>query len=269
MASSSRLIDKLLTVPRRTEMNVLGLGLSRTGTDSLREALNHLGYRAYHMYEAVALRHGRYWIEAMDTNLPSHTTDRPYGRAEFDKLLHDFDAITDMPMALFVDDFLAAYPDAKVVLTVRDFDSWRASLQRTLFLVFASRAWYLLYPFDRRGYGDSINSGRQSFVQLAANGDFTDKEQLRLGFDAHHARVRAMVPKERLLEFRSQDGWEPLCKFLGKDIPTVPYPRTNDASSQAAFMDKMFFYKCAQAVFKILVYGGVITIPLAMIWNYI
>ena len=269
MASSPRLIDKLPTVPRKTEMKVLGLGLSRTGTDSLKTALNELGYDAYHMYEVITLKHGRYWTEAMDANLASHTINPPYGRAEFDKLLHGFDAVLDMPMALFVDDFMAAYPDAKVVVTVRDFDSWEASLHRTLFPIFASKAWDMLYPFDWHGFGDMRRSGRQSFVQLAANGEFMDIEQLRLGFEAHHARVRAVVPTERLLEFRSQDGWEPLCKFLGKDIPTMPYPRTNDASSFMAFVNKMFVFKFAEAVFEILLSGGVMAILLAVIWSYL
>lgn len=157
----------------------------------------------------------------MDTNLAPRSQNLSYGRADFDKLLHSFDAVTDMPMVLFVDEFLTAYPEAKVVLTLRIFDSWAASLNRTLFPLFASKAWDILYPFDRRGFGNARKSGRQSFVQLAANGDYMDTEQLRLGFEAHHARVRVLVPMERLLEFRSQDGWEPLCKYSGKEIPNT------------------------------------------------
>ena len=204
----------------------------------------------------------------MDANLPPHKVKPLYDVGDFDKLLHDFDAVTDMPMALFIDDFLAGYPDPKVVVTMRDFDGWAASLRRTLFAIFASKAWDMLYPFGRKGFGDMRKAGRVSFEKLASNGDFMDHRQLRLDFDAHYEQVRAVVPKHRLLEFRCQDGWEPLCKFLGKDSPTAPFPRTNNATSHTAFVNKMFLFKYVEALLVILVSGGTVAVIVAAIWKH-
>lgn len=270
MAKKPRLIESLPSGRRTTPMKVLCLGLSRTGTDSVRTALNILGYKAYHMYDVITLRHGKYWVEAQAANLSSLPTITPrYTHSDFEKLLHDFDALSDMPMALFVDDFLAAYPEVKVILTLRDFDSWMKSLDQTLFTVFKSRGWSMLYHFDWSGFGDMQRAGRESFVQLAANGDFSDREQLRLGFEKHYEMVRKAVPKHRLLEFKNEEGWEPLCKFLGKEVPREKYPRTNDAKSFGRFLKFMFVVKCVEALVKVVISGAAIALIVAVVWNHV
>lgn len=68
-------------------------------------------------------------------------------------------------------------------------------------------------------------------VTIWAGGDFENRDKPRQGFVDHYAHVRSVVPKERLLEFESKDGWTPLCKILGKDVPAGPYPRVNDAQA--------------------------------------
>ncbi|KAH6672390.1 hypothetical protein B0J14DRAFT_701458 [Halenospora varia] len=129
-ASTVREIDKLPVVKNRPkEMQVLCLGLSRTGTKSLWAALQQLGYTPYHGYELFVnakYRHHKCWYEGLATKFK---TGKTYGRVEFDKLLGNYDAVTDCPCANFAEELIAAYPNAKVILTTREPDGWVKSME--------------------------------------------------------------------------------------------------------------------------------------------
>lgn len=154
---------------------------------------------------------------------------------EFDALLGHSVAVTDAAASCFAPELIAAYPDAKVVLNMRDLDKWHASATKNLcdavndhwfkYLLtwFHPTLWWMyhchqrtLWPRLFRCPGSSLRSG------VEVNGKWIYRE--------HCAMIRGLVPKDRLLEWRIEDGWEPLCKFLGKDIPNEPFPRANDAT---------------------------------------
>ncbi|ORY19024.1 NAD dependent epimerase/dehydratase [Clohesyomyces aquaticus] len=230
--AKTRLIDTLPTLDvRPRELQVLCLGMSRTGTLSLKHALTQLGYRPYHMSEAlIALRRGErhleLWNEAFKAKFEGQ--GKPFTREEFDKFLGDFDVLEDIPSILFADEFLAMYPDAKVILTNREMEGWLASMEKTFSTILHWKTLPWLCTRDPVLWGPYVSLVNR-IVAHWTKGNPGDREALRETYVEHYSRVRSMVPKERLLEFRSQDGWAPLCDFLGKEVPGEAYPRVNDA----------------------------------------
>ncbi|KAF2473762.1 NAD dependent epimerase/dehydratase [Lindgomyces ingoldianus] len=230
--ANTRLIDTLPVHSRRAkELQVLCLGFSRTGTLSLKKALIKLGYRPYHMSEALIAtirreRHLQLWDEALKAKFEGQ--GKPFTQEDFDKFLGDFDVLEDIPSILFADEFLAMYPNAKVILTNRDVTSWLASMDKTFSTILTWKTLPFLCARDPVLWGPYVNLVNKIMAKWT-KGDPRDREALRETFLEHYQNVRSRVPKEKLLEFKSQDGWGPLCKFLGKPAPEEPYPRANDA----------------------------------------
>lgn len=201
-------------------MEVVGAGFGRTGTLSLKEALDHLGFGpTYHMTEVMATpRHKAVWRRAA-AGVP----------VDWDDLFAGYRSTVDWPGARFWRELLRAYPDAKVVLSVRDPDRWYDSVRETIFRMSGSFAAFagLLYPPARGMHaltGDVIWNG--TFA-----GRFADKEYALGVYRRHNDDVRAEVPGDRLLVFEVREGWEPLCAFLGVPVPDVPFPHVNDRES--------------------------------------
>ncbi|KAK0101846.1 hypothetical protein ONS95_001340 [Cadophora gregata] len=211
---------------RTVPMKVLILGLGRTGTASMRTAMKELGYvDTYHMMNCSIENppDALMWMDALAAKYDG--VGAPFTRADWDQLLGNCQAVCDWPAVAFARELIEAYPDAKVILTNRDVDSWHASTMRTVFwrvtdpelrcLQYFSWAAGMYYPmlkkfFDTFFRGDFENCGKEVFIN-------------------HYNEVRSLVPKENLLEFRVQDGWEPLCKFLEQPIPMgCKFPNTND-----------------------------------------
>jgi hypothetical protein len=149
-------------------------------------------------------------------------------------------ATTDIPCALFADELVKAYPDAKVVLTTRDIDSWIASVKKTFYEIFTWRFWPLLYYLDTEFTRLWFPMMRlplhiwSGIMDKPGTTMFTlpDPELLRSGFHEHYANLRKTVPKERLLEWHPRDGWEPLCRHLEMEVPAElkgkPFLNIND-----------------------------------------
>ncbi|KAJ7455868.1 P-loop containing nucleoside triphosphate hydrolase protein [Mycena latifolia] len=225
---------------RVVPMQVLALGFSRTGTTSLRIALETLGYKE--------TNHGPYqWTEAI--NAKYHGKGKPYGRAEWDRLLGHCMAVTDVPHILFAEELIDAYPEAKVILTTRDPDSWWKSYSATIESglrnpLFAWTAW--LEP-QRAGKV-------HAFWHLVFHAMFKTRsitpEIAKARFTAHYSEVRALVPKERLLEYRVGEGWESLCEFLEKDVPDEAFPRVNDTQAFHSQMAMKVLRSWGQAAVK-------------------
>ncbi|OJJ95605.1 hypothetical protein ASPACDRAFT_1859863 [Aspergillus aculeatus ATCC 16872] len=211
------------TCHRVKPMQVLVLGLCRTGTLSTWLALQELGYETYHMTSIMQNpKDAVLWTEAFRGK---YHDGRPFTRADWDQLLGHVEAVTDFPAAVFVEELVAAYPDAKVVLTLRDVDAWYASMQQTIMAQTYSPLATLLGWIDPEKFGEGNRMCRLGFDAMFA-GDFARNG--KQAFREHYDRVRSVVPRDRLLEWNPAEGWEPLCGFLGKDVPATPFPRANE-----------------------------------------
>ncbi|KAJ6592784.1 P-loop containing nucleoside triphosphate hydrolase protein, partial [Mycena capillaripes] len=216
---------------RAVPMQVLGLGFLRTGTASLRIALEMLGYKkTNHGFELLTKDGSEraMWTEAINTKF--FGKGKPYERAEWDRLLGHCMAVTDVPHLLFAEELIAAYPEAKVVLTTRHPDSWWKSYEATIGSglqnpLVAASAW--LAP---QTAGDMRAFWRLVFYAMFKTEDVT-AEIAKARFTAYYDEVCSLVPRERLLEYRVGENWESLCTFLGKPIPAEAFPRVNDTQA--------------------------------------
>ncbi|KXH32204.1 hypothetical protein CSIM01_05873 [Colletotrichum simmondsii] len=229
-----RLIDSV-TKTRTRPMKLLLLGLPRTATESLNSALEQLGFKVFSFQamwptwqESIPL-----WTEAIEAKY--HNRCKPYGRAEFDKLLGDYDVVKCPHALLFAEDLAAAYPEARIIVSKRDYEPWRASMEKTVFKLRRSLVFRLLHPLD------PFRAAWWPFLRLimdTAYGGWAEALPGRRPYDEHHARVEAITREtpERMLVFSGpKDGWVPLCDFLGLPVPETPYPWTN---SGADFFEK-------------------------------
>jgi hypothetical protein len=191
-------------------LEVIGAGFGRTGTLSLKLALEQLGLGpCYHMLEVIEnAGHVAAWQDAAD----GKTVD-------WDGLLAGYRSAVDWPTCAFWRPLADRYPQAKVILTVRDPDAWYASCTATIFK-------RLTQPAEP-GRAAHRRMVRQLVLEQTFGGRVDDPEHAKAVFERNSAAVRAALPPERLLEFESTDGWEPLARFLGVPIPDRPYPRTN------------------------------------------
>jgi len=203
-------------------MKVIVAGFSRTGTMSMQVALQKFGFRTYHMFEAMRNMengHMDMWNEYME------------GKSEMDwhKLFAEYDATTDLPACIHWREQMEAFPDAKVVLTVRDPEAWwkswksivnsqEASVDRLVFLQRFKALDRLVINFETKFF--KIEPGQY------------DKDDAIEKFKQHNEDVKATVPPERLLVFNVKEGWEPLCEFLGVPVPDEPFPHENVGTKQ-------------------------------------
>ncbi|CAJ2503510.1 Uu.00g109040.m01.CDS01 [Anthostomella pinea] len=213
---------------RTVPMKVLLLGTGRTGTASMRAAMKQLGYvDTYHMMNCSIENppDALLWMDALRAKYDG--VGQPFTRKDWDRLLGNSQAVCDWPACAFAKELIEAYPEAKVVLTGRDVDSWHASTMKTVYwratdpelraLSHCSWAARMYYPmlkkfFDTFFEGDFPNRGKQVYIR-------------------HYEEVKRMVAPDNLLEFRVQDGWEPLCEFLGEQVPAGDkFPNVNDNS---------------------------------------
>ncbi|KAJ4354351.1 uncharacterized protein N0V89_006086 [Didymosphaeria variabile] len=266
--SGTRLIDRDQRV-RTKPMRVLVLGMCRTGTSSIRLALRKLGYKTHHMDAVIEEDPTQlpYWQEAVEvTFFPDQQRQvhlrgqPPYGRAEFDKLLANYDAVTDFPCALYAEQLVKAYPDAKVVLTNRDYDSWARSMESTIWWIFGSKLSYFCGATNLAPWplGDFTRFNHACF-KAHSNSQYKNTPEAKAAFDRHYALVRSIVPNDNLLEFGPKFEWEPLCEFLGKDVPSEPYPWANDGKAMKKRVRGLWALMAVYA-------GGSIGAPVAVAW---
>ncbi|KAJ7081135.1 P-loop containing nucleoside triphosphate hydrolase protein [Mycena belliarum] len=218
-----------LQTERTVPMQVLALGFPRTGTSSLTIALETLGYvRTSHGYTVHTSSPAviDMWIAAIKAKYFGEGI--PFGPAEWDKLLGDCRAVADAPHILFAAELIAAYPDAKVVLTNRSPESWWKSYEAT---IVEARKQTLFVRFitwlDPGRTAKSLQLAQLIIRALYAT-DHITKDVAQARFTAHYEDVRRLAPKGRLLEFEVKEGWGPLAKFLGKEVPATAFPRVND-----------------------------------------
>ncbi|KAH8700904.1 P-loop containing nucleoside triphosphate hydrolase protein [Talaromyces proteolyticus] len=212
---------------RTVPMKVLALGVGRTGTASLRTALHQLGYiKTYHMMSA-SIENPPDCLMWLDALAAKYDGVGKFGRREWDQLLGDCQAVCDWPACAFAKELIEAYPNAKVILTTRDVDSWHTSTMKTVYwrATDVEHKFVSNFSWAASMYYPMINK----FFATFFHNDFPN--QGKQIYREHLAEVRSLVPPERLLEFNVKDGWEPLCEFLGEEIPENPFPRSNDIAN--------------------------------------
>jgi hypothetical protein len=203
---------------------VIGAGFGRTGTLSLRDALERLGLGpCYHMYEVMQNPgHVGFWQRAVD------------GEAvEWDELLGSYGSAVDWPVCSFWAELAARYPEAKVILTVRDPGRWFESAWSTIFARMT-----LPVTEDDEVARQRARMQRQLIVERTFGGNIESPEHAQAVYRRHVEQVKQTVAPERLLVYEVRDGWEPLCRFLGLAMPDEPFPHVNTTEAfQSRFRD--------------------------------
>ncbi len=198
-------------------LEVIGAGFGRTGTKSMKIALKQLGYaRCHHMLEVVQNPSQiDYWSRAsLGENM------------DWDKVFDGFKASVDWPSASYYKELAAYYPDAKVILTVRDPDAWYKSITETIYPLTSSvPAWILFLSKSVRIHTASVN---RTIWHGTFDDRMDDQAHVTQVFRDHIEDVKRSIRPDRLLVHEAKEGWEPLCEFLGKPIPDIPYPRVNE-----------------------------------------
>jgi hypothetical protein len=196
-------------------LEVIGPGFGRTGTNSLKLALEHLGFGpCHHMFE----------VRDNPEQLPHWERAARGEKMDWDSVFDGYRAQVDWPGARYWRELIAYYPKAKVVLSVRDPGEWYNSVRATILQFLAARG---NHP---SAYVNALcEMGHETVDIQVFGGRLADRDHAVQVFNKHFADVRAMVPAERLLMFDVRDGWEPLCRFLNVDIPSSAFPKTNSS----------------------------------------
>ncbi|KAJ9667466.1 hypothetical protein H2201_002335 [Coniosporium apollinis] len=251
MTSQPRLIDRD-TSTRTKPMRLLVLGLCRTGTSSMYAALEQLGYTPHHMKECMKNPQSlRYWSEAARIRY-FDAPGAPYGRDEFDKLLGEYDAVTDCPSAFFATDLMRAYPEAKVILTVRPPHKWHASMLATIWEAYTWRSMHILSYLDPFFVGTNFEFLNVFFRQLCNN----DPGQAMIdGYERHNEEVRRAAKElgREFLEYDVVQGWGPLVEFLGVEKPEGEFPNVNDSKHFVGTLRMMRNFRIMVVLAKALV----------------
>jgi len=198
-------------------IKVIGAGYGRTGTLSLKAALEQLGLGpCYHMLEVINRpENADAWYDAAQDDGAA---------ADWDDMLQGYQSCVDWPAAHFWRPLSAHYPDAKVILTRRDEEAWWQSMTKTILA-------NMLKTNDEVTNPDRVRMRRMSrdlIVTKVFEGILEDREHVLAAYRRNIREVTMGIPKDRLLIFDVAQGWAPLCEFLGVATPDTPFPRTNN-----------------------------------------
>lgn len=187
-------------------LKVVCLGLFRTGTNSLKKALETLGYKkCHHFFEFSVHPEQEEYVNKLCRK----------ESVDLSKLYKDYDCAADVPTAIFMEEVFNQFPDALFVANIRDTDSWYRSCLDTVFFE----------PIASKPHIEFLN---QYIWKEFFNDKFGEKDYAVKKFNEHYEKIRKLIPKNQLLDnYSVKDGWDPLCKFLGKSIPLSPFPNSN------------------------------------------
>ncbi|KAI9496467.1 P-loop containing nucleoside triphosphate hydrolase protein [Zychaea mexicana] len=218
-------------------LEVIGAGCSRTGTYSLYLALEILGYKTHHGFSLLTdpSQDPNIWLDAHmnSTSQNCYNNSNKDGDDEdkWEKVYGNYTAASDWPTSSFYKQLLKQYPAAKVILTVRPAESWYTSIENTVLKLVRWRFMRYVLPHH-------LWLVQDLWCRTFLNGAVADSEDSSPLFDRdnmircynqHIEEVKQTIPEDQLLIMSFDDGWEPLCKFLGKEVPpsNVPYPNSN------------------------------------------
>lgn len=209
-------------------LRLIGAGLGRTGTSSLRLALHALGHPTYHMFDlafgAARARDVAFWSGI-------RPAPRPTTAPDWGTVLSNYDAVLDYPSCLYWRDLMAAHPEAKVILTrhPRGSEAWYDSTASTIYT---------------KPKSDGSSAFGQAFNEMMADqvwggffeNRFEDRAFAIARYEAHNQAVIDTVPADRLVIYSVTEGWAPLCAALGVDVPEIDFPQANDRAEMTRRM---------------------------------
>ena len=206
-------------------LKVIGAGFGRTGTTSLYMALTQLGFPCYHMFEIVRNKankgHVDFWTKVADASSGT--------QHDWETVFANYTAAVDNPACCVWRELMAVYPDAKVILSLhpKGPNAWYDSTMETIYA--PERMWQfkvlrLASPWARK-FGGMVT---RLVWQRSHQGTMEDRAKAIAFYEKHTERVKSEVPSDKLLVFSADQGWEPLCKFLGVPVPEGRYPEAND-----------------------------------------
>ncbi|KAI1259131.1 efflux pump antibiotic resistance protein [Xylariaceae sp. FL1019] len=263
--------DPVTQSRRQVPMEVLCLGFSRTGTNSLCKALEVLGMRSYHAFELLdspdSLAHCEKWDRAIGAKF--FGKGKPFDRAAWDDLLGDYGAVTDVPSICFADELMETYPDAKVVLVERDIERWYQSFDVAVIQNVFNPVLNAVAFFDHWYLGPILKI-HQDYTRgwIGARTMAETQAMSRPFYRKHYAHVRAVTPVEKLFEYKLGSGWEPLCKFLRKPVPDVPFPHVNEAAALDKKIQGVIRKGMVSVAKQALVYLVIPTVALGTSYRY-
>ncbi len=193
-------------------LRVIGFGVGRTGTFSMKLALEQLGFGPCHHMEEVDAKSPKQvalWMSATQ------------GTVDMKKAYANFHSAVDWPTAAFCSELAAAFPEAKFILTVRDPEKWYASFSQTIVP--------LIQPTEKTP-SDLLPFLKMVMAVVRKTGFVipSNKEEILAAYHRHVNTVKTTIPVDRLLVFDVKQGWEPLCQFLGVPVPSNEFPKTNN-----------------------------------------
>ena len=190
---------------------LIGAGYGRTGTLSLKSALETLGYnKCHHMIEVIRNPgEPEKWLQAIDAKT-----------VNWEDLLKGYEATVDWPACHFYQELADYYPKAKVLLSIRDPLDWFESMSATTLGVIRKR-------MQASDTAQPRNLGVELVVNAAFGGEIDDAEHAIRMFNQHTKEVVTTIDSDRLLTYNVREGWEPLCEFLDKPVPDATFPRVN------------------------------------------
>jgi hypothetical protein len=208
-------------------LSIIGAGLGRTGTLSLKAALEQLGIEpCFH-----GLDGSRQVLERVMGAVNRASPD-------WDEVFAGYRAAVDVPTYWVYRQLAGKYPAAKVILTVRDPQAWFESTQ-ALGRSFESVAFAAESLALRTSLRDQMLSGAfgGAVAQMAR---LADRDSRIAAYEQHKAEVCSFIPAERLLVFDVKEGWPPLCEFLREPIPAVAFPRLNSRTLLPSLLRRLY-----------------------------
>ena len=205
-------------------MKLIGAGMPRTGTLTQKVALEMLGLGpCYHMVDVLAdLDQAKLWQRALD------------GEAPWGQIFGDFDSTVDWPGGYFYRELMAVYPEAKVLLSVREPQVWERSMRETVWAVRHGESLVRLLSSAQAHVNPQWRGFLEMIDRLVWEGEGTfasghaEPQQLIDTMIRHNREVESNVPPERLLVWSVEEGWQRLCEFLEVPVPRQPFPHVND-----------------------------------------
>ncbi len=205
-------------------LKIIGSGLGRTGTFSLKLALEHLGFgKCYHMTELF-----------QNPERVSHFQQAEEGKkVKWDEVFDGYNSAVDYPAARFYRQLSDHYPEARIIHTYRDPEEWYESAVHTIFMarnldIRRILKFALRYPVSRvvqkRFHVFRYN---RKLMNLEFGKDLSDRGKVLKAFEKHTENVIKRIDPARLLVFNVSEGWGPLCRFLKLPVPSESFPNSN------------------------------------------